>query len=110
MRFTRREARRRASIISTATSTSKTSSCWRARANSCVPRVLSNVISNTSNMSPPQDPSPILQTAFGFWSSKVLLTAVEMGVFTKLAHRQLTGAELGSQLGLHPRGVKDFFD
>ena len=30
------------------------------------------------------DPGPILQTAFGFWSSKVLLTAVEFGVFTNL--------------------------
>src|SRR5436305_425188 len=56
------------------------------------------------------DPGPILQTAFGFWSSKVLLTAVEMGVFTKLADRRLTGAELGAELGLHPRGIKDFFD
>src|SRR5882724_12878440 len=56
------------------------------------------------------DPSPILQTAFGFWNSKVLLTAVEMGLFTKLGDRHLTGQELGSQLGLHPRGIKDFFD
>jgi hypothetical protein len=56
------------------------------------------------------DHSPILQTAFAFWSSKVLLTAVEMGVFTKLSNQRMTGAELGTQLGLHPRGIKDFFD
>ena len=56
------------------------------------------------------DPSPILQTAFAFWNSKVLLTAVEMGLFTRLGQRRLTGTELGSELGLHPRGVKDFFD
>ncbi len=56
------------------------------------------------------DPSPILQTAFGFWTSKVLLTAVEMGLFTKLGSRRLTGAELGKELGLHPRGISDFFD
>ena len=56
------------------------------------------------------DPSPILQTAFGFWSSKVLLTAVEMGVFTQLAQRPMTGKELGAALGLHPRGIADFFD
>src|SRR5262245_6106089 len=61
-------------------------------------------------MSATQDHSPILQTAFAFWSSKVLLTAVEMGVFTRLADRPLTGAELGSELELHPRGIKDFFD
>ena len=56
------------------------------------------------------DPSPILQTAFAFWNSKVLLTAVEMGLFTRLGQRRLTGTELGSELGLHPRGIKDFFD
>src|SRR6266853_1674442 len=56
------------------------------------------------------DPSPILQTAFGFWNSKVLLTAVEIGVFTKLSDGRLTAEELGGQLGLHPRGIKDFFD
>jgi predicted O-methyltransferase YrrM len=31
-------------------------------------------------------------------------------VFTQLGNRQLTGAELGEALGLHPRGIKDFFD
>jgi O-methyltransferase domain/Dimerisation domain len=56
------------------------------------------------------DPDPILQTAFAFWSSKVLLTAVEFGVFTKLANRRLSGAELGAEFGLHPRGISDFFD
>jgi hypothetical protein len=56
------------------------------------------------------DPNPILQTAFGFWSSKVLLTAVEFGVFTKLGSGRLTGVELGAELGLHPRGISDFFD
>jgi O-methyltransferase domain/Dimerisation domain len=60
--------------------------------------------------SPQLDPGPILQTAFAFWSSKVLLTAVEFGVFTKLGKRRLTGAELGADLGLHPRGISDFFD
>jgi len=61
-------------------------------------------------MDTPLDPSAILQTAFGFWHSKVLLTAVEMGLFTKLAGRRLTGAELGAELNLHPRGIADFFD
>ena len=56
------------------------------------------------------DPGPILQTAFAFWSSKVLLTAVEFDVFTKLAGRRLTGTELGAELGLHPRAISDFFD
>ncbi len=56
------------------------------------------------------DPGPILQTAFAFWSSKVLLTAVEFGVFTKLGDRRITGAELGAELGMHARGISDFFD
>jgi hypothetical protein len=58
----------------------------------------------------PHNPSAILQTAFSFWSSKVLLTAVEFGLFTKLAERRLTGRELGAELNLHPRAIADFFD
>src|SRR6266487_122734 len=61
-------------------------------------------------MNAPDEPSAILQTAFAFWNSKVLLTAVEMGLFTHLRDRRLTGAELGAELGLHPRGISDFFD
>src|SRR5215831_12878462 len=56
------------------------------------------------------DPSPILQAAFGFWSSKVLLTAVEFGLFTKLGNERMSASELGRELGLHPRGTFDFFD
>ena len=63
-----------------------------------------------SHSSQPLDPGHILQTAFAFWSSKVLLTAVEFGVFSQLAERRITGAELGRELGLHPRGISDFFD
>lgn len=54
--------------------------------------------------------APILQTAFGFWSSKVLLTAIEFDLFTTLGDRSLNGAQLGSALDLHPRGIRDFFD
>jgi O-methyltransferase domain/Dimerisation domain len=62
------------------------------------------------SMNAQPDPSAILQTAFAFWSSKVLLTAVEFGVFTKLGNRRVTGAELGADVGLNPRGISDFFD
>lgn len=58
----------------------------------------------------PLAPDAILQTAFSFWSSKVLLTAVEFGLFTKLGERRLTGQELGAELSLHPRAIADFFD
>ena len=55
-------------------------------------------------------PDAILQTAFGFWNSKVLLTAVTFDLFTKLGARRLTGTQIGKELGLHPRGVADFLD
>jgi hypothetical protein len=56
------------------------------------------------------DHTPILQTAFAFWSSKVLLSAVAFGLFTRLGERSLTADELGTELDLHPRGRRDFFD
>ncbi|MGN6732349.1 MAG: methyltransferase [Candidatus Binatia bacterium] len=56
------------------------------------------------------DPSQILKTGFGFWESKVLLTAVELELFTVLSGKRMTGENLGSKLGLHPRGIWDFFD
>ena len=55
-------------------------------------------------------PDAILQTGFGFWNSKVLLTAVTLDLFTKLDARRLTGAQIGKELALHPRGVADFLD
>jgi O-methyltransferase domain/Dimerisation domain len=64
----------------------------------------------TTHPLPLPDHAPILQTAFGFWGSKVLLTAVEFGVFTTLADQRLTGADLGAAVGIHPRGIADFFD
>jgi hypothetical protein len=56
------------------------------------------------------NPSRILETGFGFWASKVLLTAVELGLFTRLAGQKKTGEELGKGLELHTRGIYDFFD
>src|SRR4029079_1732271 len=56
------------------------------------------------------NPSSILQTAFGFWGSKVLLTAVDVGLFTKLADRRLTGTELSQELQFHPRADPAFVD
>ena len=61
-------------------------------------------------MSKTRDVSHILQVAFAFWSSKVLLTAVEMDLFSKLGGRSLNGDELGTELDLHQRGRADFFD
>ncbi|MGW4354292.1 methyltransferase [Nocardia sp. NPDC004582] len=52
----------------------------------------------------------ILRIGMGFWESRTLLSAVELGVFTVLGHRQLTAEQLRSELGLHPRSARDFFD
>jgi hypothetical protein len=56
------------------------------------------------------DPSRIFDIGFGFSFSRVLQTAVKLDVFTQLGNREMTGEELGSLLGLHPRGIYDFFD
>jgi len=56
------------------------------------------------------DPSHIMQTATAFWASKVLLTAVELDLFTTLGDEIITASQLGKTLGLHPRGTYDFFD
>jgi hypothetical protein len=52
----------------------------------------------------------IMEVGLGFWPAKTLLSAVELGLFTKLAIKSMTGAELQSALGLHPRANPDFFD
>lgn len=52
----------------------------------------------------------ILRIGMGFWESRTLLSAVELGVFTVLGHRQLTAEQLRRELGLHPRSARDFLD
>jgi len=61
-------------------------------------------------MSQQLDPGHIMQTASAFWASKVLLTAVELDLFTTLGEQSMTASQLGETLGLHPRGTYDFFD
>jgi hypothetical protein len=55
-------------------------------------------------------PEQIVQVGLGFWASKTLLSAVEMGVFTELANRAEDLPTLQGRLGLHPRAARDFFD
>jgi hypothetical protein len=52
----------------------------------------------------------IAQVGLGFWASKTLLSAVEMELFTELAKRPETLAELSARLRLHPRSAHDFLD
>ena len=55
-------------------------------------------------------PDSILQIGLGFWASKTLLSAVELGLFTELGKGPLGAAELKQRLGLHERSAIDFFD
>ncbi|MDB6032714.1 MAG: tcmO [Verrucomicrobiales bacterium] len=52
----------------------------------------------------------ILQLGLGFWGSKTLLSAVELGVFTELAKGPLDASTLAIRLGIHPRSARDFLD
>ncbi len=55
-------------------------------------------------------PDGILKLGLGFWGSKALLSAVELGVFTELARGPMDGETLRARLGLHRRAARDFFD
>jgi hypothetical protein len=55
-------------------------------------------------------PDQILQTGMAFWASKTLLSAIEMGLFTELAHGPEAFDSLRGRLGLHPRSARDFLD
>src|SRR5277367_4663480 len=55
-------------------------------------------------------PDQIMQVGLGFWASKVLLSAVEIGLFTELAKRPEDLATLQGRLSLHPRAARDFLD
>ena len=51
-----------------------------------------------------------MEVGMGFWPSKALLSAVELGLFTTLGGGAMTGSELQAGLQLHPRANPDFFD
>jgi ubiquinone/menaquinone biosynthesis C-methylase UbiE len=55
-------------------------------------------------------PEHIMQIGLGFWASKALMSAVEMGVFTELAKGPEDLDTLRGRLGLHPRAAHDFLD
>ncbi|WP_447971042.1 methyltransferase [Nitrospira sp. M1] len=61
-------------------------------------------------MSTPSSPANIMQLGMAFWGSKTLLSAVELEVFTILARQPLDAETLRTQLGLHKRSARDFFD
>jgi len=55
-------------------------------------------------------PARILETATAFWPAKVLLSAVELGLFTQLANQPLDNTQLAGTLGIRADRSADFFD
>lgn len=55
-------------------------------------------------------PDKIMQVGLGFWSSKALLSAIEMHLFTELAKKPSNLDDLRFRLGLHSRSARDFLD
>jgi hypothetical protein len=56
------------------------------------------------------NPGGILQLGLGFWASRTLLSAIDLGVFTVLAATPTGFEALRKKLGLHPRAARDFLD
>ncbi|HEY1946810.1 MAG TPA: methyltransferase [Bryobacteraceae bacterium] len=55
-------------------------------------------------------PESIFQVGLGFWSAKILLSAVEMELFTDLAKGPQSLDSISARHGLHPRSARDFLD
>jgi precorrin-6B methylase 2 len=56
------------------------------------------------------NPQDILEEGMSFWSSRLMLTAVERGVFTLLAKGPQSAEALSDQLGWHPRAATTALD
>jgi hypothetical protein len=55
-------------------------------------------------------PEHIMQVGLGFWASKTLLSAVELGVLSTLAGAPADLPTLQGKLALHQRSARDFLD
>ncbi|MFJ1578295.1 methyltransferase [Streptomyces sp. NPDC088182] len=65
---------------------------------------------DAGSIGPAGSPHAIIDIATAFWKSKVLLSAVELGVFTELSGRSRTAEELCARLGIKGRGAPDFLN
>ena len=61
-------------------------------------------------MSADLTPENIMRLGLGFWGSKTLLSAIELGLFTEVARGPIDAETLRERLRLHPRSVNDFLD
>ncbi len=66
----------------------------------------------TANPTQQPNPSKIMQIGMGFWAAKSLLAAVKFKLFTLLAGKKLSGADIKKSLGLQTsdRHVYDWLD
>jgi hypothetical protein len=55
-------------------------------------------------------PEHIMQVGLGFWASKTLLSAVELGLFSTLTEEPADLPTLQKKLRLHQRSARDFLD
>ena len=55
-------------------------------------------------------PDQIMQLGLGFWGSKTLLSAIELGLFSELSNSLMNAEDLAGRLRLHSRSARDFFD
>lgn len=55
-------------------------------------------------------PERLMREGMGFWASRVVLIAVESGLFSDLATGPATSNELMNRLAWHPRGTGAFLD
>src|SRR5207249_11397111 len=53
-------------------------------------------------------PDRIMQLGLGFWGSKTLLSAIELGLFNELAKGPLDAGAVTELLRLHRRSARDF--
>jgi Dimerisation domain len=72
--------------------------------------ILGETNMTAANPLAPPSPEHILQIGLGFWASRTLLSAVELGVFTQVAEKPQDLETLRSALGLHSRAAHDFLD
>jgi precorrin-6B methylase 2 len=69
-----------------------------------------DTLTTTDGAQTAPSPARIMELGLGFWGSKTLLSAVELGVFTELAGGPRDAADLAAALELHPRSARDFLD
>ena len=55
-------------------------------------------------------PDRIIETGLAFWPSKVLLSALEIDLFSELGKQPGNLNEVSQRVGLHMRGAEDFLD